>query len=205
MRGLLSKPNFSFDIASASHLMLRRLLLSVLLIMVASVKVNAEEYQTKIKNAEIGLENDLFLLSAEIEFALSPAAKDALLKGIQLAWDIPIRIKQKRSIWWNKEISSLTLRYQIRYYALMNIYRVKSEHSNQINNFSSLSAAVNSFSLLKNIPLIRRSELSSESDYFVELQANFDRNKLPIPLRPLTFFDHEWDLSSNLFACSIPK
>lgn len=166
---------------------------------------NADEFQTVIKQAEVKLLDDIYVLHAELDFPLSPASKEALLKGIALSWSIPVSIKQQRNLLWDKEVFSLNLHYQIRYYALLNIYRVKAEHNKQVSNFASLAAALNSIANLQAIPLLKKNRLSTENDYTVEFKVAFDRDDLPIPLRPMTYFDSQWFLSSEWFVCSLPK
>lgn len=164
----------------------------------------AVTFQPVIGDARVLLQNGYYVLHAEIDYSLSPSAKEALLKGITLSWNIPIHVKERRSLLWNKEIYAKELHYQIRYYALLNIYRVKSDHQNQTSNFSSLSNALNSIATLT-ISLLPEIDISKSKNYQVEFRVVFNRDALPIPLRPLTYFDSDWYLSSEWFSCSLPK
>ncbi|MCK5122068.1 MAG: DUF4390 domain-containing protein, partial [Methylococcales bacterium] len=35
------------------------------------------------------------------------------------------------------------------------------------------------------------------SDYYVAIKVEFSREALPVPLRPLSYFDSQWALSSD--------
>ncbi len=183
---------------------MRRILLCYWLSLLTSIPAHAVTFQPVINDAHVILQNGLYVLHADIDYPLSPSAKEALLKGIILSWNIPIHVKEHRSLLWNKEVYSNELHYQIRYYALLNIYRVKTDHQSQPSNFSSLSNALNSIATLT-IPLLPETDLSKTKSYQAEFRIVFNRNALPIPLRPLTYFDSNWYLSSEWFICSLPK
>lgn len=158
-----------------------------------------------ITQAEISRVDAGYALSADIDFALTPSAKEALLKGIALAWEIPIVLKQQRAFWWDQEISRQTLRFQIRYFALLNVYRVKAEHSGQVSNFSSLAAALNSMAVIHALPLVDSALLAPQATYLVGLRVIFNREALPIPLRPTAYLDADWFLSSPWVTCVLPR
>lgn len=206
MLGLLKASNFNSQsrLQRCQLLMCRVLCLCGLVLLTVTASA-ADEFKVQIKQAEVSLHDDLYVLNAELSYPLSPAAKEALLKGIALSWNIPIRILRQRTYLWDEELFKLNLHYQIRYYALLNIYRVKAEHSQQVTNFASLAAALNSIATLRAIPLIDKQRLPAEGDYQVALRIIFDRNALPIPLRPITYFDSQWYLSSEWFVCSLTK
>ena len=153
-----------------------------------------------IKQADVELLGDAYVLNAELDYDVSPAAKEALLKGIALSWRIGIIVKQQRYI-WDKEIRRIILGYQIRYFPLLNVYRVKAEHNGQMNNFSSLSAALDSIASMHTFKLIDKAQLHADQHYVVALKIFFDREALPIPLRPSAYFDAQWALSSDWFTC----
>ena len=203
MPSCLSAPKQGRSCVTAPSLV-RQLLLTGAFSLLLSNMSHADPFQTVIKQAKVIHQDHFYVLQAELDFPLSPASREALLKGITLSWNIPIRIVQQRRWLWDKEIFATERHYQIRYYALLNIFRVKTEHNQQVSNFASLSTALNSMAQLT-VSLLADSELALTDSYQAEFKIIFDRDILPIPLRPLTYFDHEWYLSSEWFTCSLPK
>ncbi|MEQ1635570.1 MAG: DUF4390 domain-containing protein [Methylococcales bacterium] len=168
-----------------------------------SITPAEDRYATTIKQAQVELQGNYYVLNAELNYNLSPAAKAALLKGIALTWTVPVILQQQRNYLWDKEILRLTLRYQVQYFALLNVYRVKAEHSGQVNSFTSLAAALNSIALIHALKLVDKTQLPMDQTYQVKLKVGFEREALPIPLRPTAYFDRQWYLSSDWFVFRI--
>lgn len=161
----------------------------------------AGEFATTIKQAQVELLDNNYVLNAEINYNLSPIAKAALLKGIALTWTIPVVLQQKRDYFWPKELSRVDLRYQVQYFALLNVYRVKAEHTGQVSNFGSLTAALNAISVVHALFIVDKKQISPDDAYQVKLKVNFEREALPTPLRPIAYFKQQWDLSSDWKVC----
>ena len=178
-------------------------LLVIMLLLQSALCRAADGYATTINQARVRLQGNEYVLNAEIDYHLSPAAKEALLKGIALNWSIPVVLQQHRDYLWNKELFRLSLRYQVQYFALLNVYRVKADHSGQVNNFASYAAAFNSIAHINGLKLIYKNQLPLDHAYQVKLKVIFEREALPIPLRPIAYFDSQWYLSSDWFVCPL--
>ena len=137
------------------------------------------------------------MLSADIGYQLSEKATEALRNGVPLFWDIEIKLLQRRNVLWNKTLVDTAIRYRIQYHALLNMYRVRNEGDGTVYNFSTLSAALDLMSAVRDFPLIAESELAPEKQYLLAVKVNFDRDALPLPLRPIAYVDPQWYLSSD--------
>ena len=137
------------------------------------------------------------MLFADIVYQLSEKAKDALQNGVPLFWELRIKVQQERGVLWNKTLVNTAIRYRLQYHALLNMYRVRNEGSGAVYNFSTLPAALDLMSAVRNFPLINKSELIFENQYLCAVKVNFDRNALPLPLRPMAYIDPQWYLSSD--------
>jgi hypothetical protein len=157
----------------------------------------AGEFGAEIKQAEITLQGDIYVLSADIVYQLSEKAKEALQNGVPLFWDIQVRLLQHRDVLWNKTLVDTAIRYRIQYHALLNMYRVRNEVNGDIYNFSTLSAALDLMSAIRDFPLLKSIEIAPEKQYLFALRVNFDREALPLPLRPTAYIDPQWYLSSD--------
>jgi hypothetical protein len=157
----------------------------------------ADEFATEVKQAEVTLQGNYYLLSADIVYQLSEKAKEALQNGVPLFWDIQVKIQQQRDVLWNKTLVDTAIRFRLQYHALLNMYRVRNEGNGTVYNFSTLSAALDLMSTVRDFRLIRKSELAPEKQYLLAVKVNFDRNALPLPLRPIAYVDPQWYLSSD--------
>jgi hypothetical protein len=157
----------------------------------------ADEYAAEVTQAEITLQGDSYVLSADIVYQLSKKARDALQNGVPLFWAIQVKIQQHREVVWDKTLVDIAMRYRIQYHALLNMYQVRNEGNGEIYNFSTLSAALGLMSAVRDFRVIEKAELAPEQQYLCAVKVNFDRDALPLPLRPIAYIDPQWYLSSD--------
>lgn len=157
----------------------------------------AEGFGVAVKNAEIVLQDDSYLLSADIDYRLSARAKEALQNGVPLYWDIHIKTLQHRDYFWNSTLVNAAIRYRIQYHALLNMYRVRNEDSRELYNFSTLSAALDQISTIRDFRVLERAAYASGKRYAVGIKVTLDRDALPLPLRPIAYTNPQWYLSSD--------
>ncbi|TAK62295.1 DUF4390 domain-containing protein [Methylobacter sp.] len=157
----------------------------------------AEGFGVEVKNAEITLKGDNYMLSADIDYQLSARAMEALQSGVPLFWDIHIKTIQRRDFLWDKTLINAAIRYRIQYHALLNMYRVRNESSGATYNFSTLSAAFDLMSAIYDFPVMYRARYKQGERYAVEIKVTLDRDALPLPLRPVAYTNPQWYLSSD--------
>ncbi|MGZ8195427.1 MAG: DUF4390 domain-containing protein [Methylosarcina sp.] len=171
----------------------------------STVSASANPRSVTVNSAEMHPQGSTYLLSAEIGYRLSAKAIEALRNGISLFWDIRIRIQHQRKYLWNTTIAEKELRYRIQYHALLNMYRVRNENSGEVYNFSTLPAALDLMSSIRDIPIVSRAKLDPKNRYIAKLKVSFDRESLPLPLRPIAYLNPQWYLSSDWYVWSLTK
>ena len=165
----------------------------------------ADTFGVAIKKAELTLINENYVLSAEMHYQLSERAKEALDNGVPLFWNLKIKLLERRNFLWNKILVEKKIRYRIQYHALLNMYRVRDEGTGSVENFSTLSAALDLISMLHNFQVIEKREIDPQKNYFAEMKILFDREVLPLPLRPIAYVNSQWYLSSDWYVWSLTK
>lgn len=180
-----------------------RLLFS--LIWLWPVAAYADEFAVTIEKAEIVLRGDSYVLSAGIDYQLSDRAKDALQNGIPLFWTVQVKVQRHRDYLWNKTLLDKEMHYRIQYHALLNMYRVRNESRGTIENFSTLSAALHAMSTIRNAPILDKADIAPNASYMVGVKVRFDRDALPLPLRPVAYINPQWYLSSDWYLWSLKK
>lgn len=183
----------------------RLLLIFLFYLLLWPASVHADEFSVSIKKAELILRGNSYVLSADIDYQLSNSAKDALQNGIPLFWTVLVKVQQHRDYLWNKKLLDKEIRYRIQYHALLNMYRVRDESSDAVDNFSTLSAALHAMSTIRNIPIMDKADIASGTDYSVGLKVRFERDALPLPLRPIAYINPQWYLSSDWYLWSLKK
>jgi hypothetical protein len=78
------------------------------------------------------------------------------------------------------------------------MYRVKNESSGEVYNFSTLAAALDLMSTIRDFPVISSGFINlDKNQYHTAVRVLFDRNALPLPLRPIAYLNPQWYLSSD--------
>lgn len=163
----------------------------------------ADAFAVAVKRAEMNIQGDRYVLSADIDYQLSPRAKEALQNGVSLFWVVQIKVWQQRDYVWDKKLVYKEVRYRIQYHALLNMYRVRNESSGEVDNFSTLPAALDLMSRVRDIQVIDRVDLLAGERYLAGVKVSFDRDALPLPLRPAAYVNLQWYLSSDWYVWSL--
>lgn len=185
--------------------------LSVLLVVLALSNAASAQLETvaggevKVKIADASLRGDDYVVNAEIEYQLSKRATEALKNGVPLLWTYRLRVEEVREYLWNKTVVEKNFLYRLQYHALLNVYRVKNESNGAVSNFSSLEAALDLLSVLRDFRLIEKDKLSDSTVYLAELKISFERDALPLPLRPVAYLNAQWYLSSDWYVWPLKK
>ncbi len=157
----------------------------------------ADDFAAEVTQAEITSQGEYYGVSADISYQLSKKAKNALQNGVPLFWDLQIKLLQHRDNFWDKTLVDTAIRYRLQYHALLNMYRVRNEGDGEVYNFSTLSAALELMSALRDFRLIEKAQLDPQKRYACAVKVSFDRDVLPLPLRPIAYIDPQWYLSSD--------
>lgn len=165
----------------------------------------ASTSSVEVKNAEIALQGDSYVLSADIDYRLSARAKEALQNGVPLFWVLQVKLHQQRDYFWNKTLVNRSVRYRIQYHALLNMYRVRIENGGEMHNFSTLSAALSMMSAVRNLHIIEKAGIVPGKRYSAEMQVKLDRDSLPLPLRPIAYTNPQWYLFSDWYVWSLTR
>jgi len=175
----------------------------LLLVLSASVLIGsvlaADSYGLKIYSASTQIQRGFYQLDAQLEYALSQAALDALESGVPLTFELEVDIIQPREWMWDKIISSYDQRYQVAYHALTQQYIVTNLNSGVQNSYSHRKTALLTMGRINNYPLIDFEKVKIRDDYKGRIRISLLINELPVPMRPWTFINAEWSLKSEWF------
>lgn len=158
-----------------------------------------------VKYAETSVLGEDYVLNADIDYQLSKKAKEALGNGVPLRWTYEFKVEELRDYLWNKTILEKNILYRIQYHALLNVYRVKNESNGSVSNFSTLQSALDLLSTLRDYRLIEKGKILDHKDYIAKMKISFERDALPLPLRPIAYFNSQWYLSSDWYIWQLKK
>lgn len=149
------------------------------------------------------LQDDVYLLSANIEYRLTENVIEALNNGVPITVQLNIEIQRKRRWWLDVDMAALEQRYQLRYHALSHQYLVQNINSGAFYAFPNLDAALDNLGELKDFPLLDKQLVEEGEEYEILLHTELDIEALPSPLRPLAYITPAWRLDSDWYTWSL--
>jgi hypothetical protein len=178
------------------------LLLASILWLVSTCSFAEEPAHITIRTAAFSLQEQTILLHADIQYALSNEAIEALHNGVTLTFIVDLSINEPRNWLWDKSLSSISLPYQIKHRTLAETYQISDITNSIQHNFSSLRAALRALGSLKEIPLFAIA-IPSESSANASITAYLQIESLPLPMRPVAYITPGWYLRSDAFQWSL--
>ena len=166
----------------------------VCLLCLLSLPVHATSFSGHVNDVSVSRDESTYYLNAHLVFTLSPTAKEALQKGIALTWVFLIQVKKERAF-WDLTLVDKAISFRVKRHTLLNYYSVDSEGKREM--FSSLAAVRDSISSIRRLPLVNKRAIDPRKKQWVAVKLLFEREALPIPLRPISYFTPEWALSSE--------
>ncbi len=158
-----------------------------------------------VTSAETYLLGDDYVLTADIDYQLSEKAKEALNNVVALFWTYQFKVQEHHDYLWDNTLVEKDFRYRVQYHALLKMYRVINESNGAVNNFSTLYAALDLLSTLRDYRLIEKAKSDDKKQYVVGVKITFERDALPLPLRPVAYMNPQWYLSSDWYICPLKK
>ena len=154
----------------------------------------------EVRSAYMELIDDVYYLNARIDYGLSEAALEVLMKGVPLTMALQIEVIRERRYLLDDEVASLRQRYQLQFHALSERYLVRNLNSGQQTSFSSLEAAVRSLGTVVRLPVLDNALLEPGRRYVARMRAVLDIREFPGPLRLLAALRDEWRLTSEWYV-----
>ncbi len=180
---------------------LRRWLLLASLLVLVPAPALADNFI--ISGIHTRLQDDVYLLDANIDYRLTPEVLEALNNGVPITLEVDIEIQRKRAWWLDADMASLEQRYQLRYHALSHQYLLQNINSGAFYAFHTLDAALATLGTLNDFPLLDKQLVEKGEEYEVLLHAELDIEALPSPLRPLAYITPAWRLDSDWYTWSL--
>jgi uncharacterized protein DUF4390 len=150
-----------------------------------------------VTKAELQVDNDDVLLSAEFDFALTPALEQALDKGIPLYFTIEFELVRTRVLWFSEKVAEWSITYRVSYTSLTRQYRVSSGPLGQ--TFESLADVQRFIGHVASRPVARADELVKGARYEAAVRERLDVSQLPKPFQVNALASREWQLSSDWY------
>lgn len=150
-----------------------------------------------VKDVSISLQDEAYRLNARIDYRLTPEVHEALSNGVPLILRVELVVGKLWRGFWEPNSLSRTLRFQIRYHALTQLYRVVDMQTGDEQSFVTQDAALYALGEIGDMLLVNRADLEAGDAYQLRLRADLEIESLPLPLQPLAYLGTGWRLTTG--------
>ena len=172
-----------------------------LVCLLLSLQANADG--VTIEHASGRVRDSIYLMDAQIDYALSNSVLEAIAHGIQLHFDVTVEIRRRRKWIWDDVVTSETLGYVLQYQPLSNNYLVTDLSSGDVETLQELDEALQFLGTISDHPLTPSTELEPNADYRGYIMSELKITTLPLPLQPLAYISPQWHLTSQWYEWTI--
>ena len=152
-----------------------------------------------VQDVSTELDEDVYLMDAQIKYQFSAAAIEALDSGVPLTIELDIEVYQPRKWMWDDKIAGLKQRYRIAYHALTQQYVVTNLNSGAQSSYQNRNVAIHMMGNIRRLPILDRHLVKEDEHYMARMRASLVINELPAPLRTWAYLASEWRLSSEWY------
>ena len=150
-----------------------------------------------IKEADLQLVDDFYLLNAEISIDFDAEIEEAINKGVPLHFLIEFQVVSPRKYWFDDEIITTTNRVVLSYHALTKQYLVNRETHQK--SFETLDEAVDELLQLTDLKVFEKVLIEKDANYKAALLMRLDQAKLPKAIQVDAIASEKWNITSQKF------
>jgi predicted component of type VI protein secretion system len=154
----------------------------------------------EVRSADLELKDGVFHLNARLDLPISDAVREGLAQGVPLALELDLSIERVRQMLPNSGVAELTQRYHLQYNAVSAHYILRNDNSGQQESVSDLDAALEQLSQVRGVPVLDLSLISADLRYEANVRAKLDYGAVPLSMRILMFWVHDWHRESDWYA-----
>jgi len=185
-------------------MMLRRAVVGLIAFWCLTVWAKEGIYFKRNDIHSIDAANNVYLVSAQIDYQLSPYLEQALLNGIVLNSKTRMVLVKQNNWWWSQVESLSTLDYQLKYHALSRHFLLTRRDTNENWNFRSLTTALRKMGSVVNHRLPALSKDINDGGYEIYLSSDLSPATLRLPLKIQSIFSSQYSMSSEVIKWPLP-
>ena len=161
------------------------------------------EGRFEVRSADLQLKDGVYHLNAHLELPVSEAVRRGLAEGVPLTIALELDIERVRQLLPNSRVAELTQRYHLQYNAVSARYVLRNDNSGQQESVSTLDAAIEQLSDLRNVPVLDKALIASDRRYEASVRAKTDYGTVPLSLRWLMFWVTDWHRESDWYTWTL--
>jgi hypothetical protein len=183
-----------------------RLLLAWLLLACA---VAHAQVQTEISQLRVERSDEELQLSAQLQFEMSSAVEDALVKGIPMVFVISADVLRERWYWYDKKLVAAERYMRLAYQPLTRRWRLNVNSGPAVNSgvglalnqsFDTLQQALSAIKRIAKWKIADAADLDTSGKNKLDFRFKLDLSQLPRPFQIGALGQSDWDISASVLT-----
>ena len=158
----------------------------------------SDAQEARLKNMIVTNTKDDLICYFSIEGAFTKQIKNAILKGVSTSFSIFIKLRQNRSLWFDRNIADIEIINTIKYNTLREEFYVTLDKKGSepiiTKNFHEAQKLMTN---IENYKVVSVKELASGQTYILEAKAMISEVTLPLYFHYVLFFVSFWDFETS--------
>jgi hypothetical protein len=148
-----------------------------------------------VESAELVLDDDEYVLSAQFDVSINPTLEEALENGVSLYFVLEFELGRPRWYWLDEKVAQLTVQYRLTYSPLTRQYRLTTGLLGQ--QLETLEDVQRVLSRVAARPVVRKDVLVAGARYDAAVRLRLDVAQLPKPFQITALASRDWSLQSD--------
>jgi hypothetical protein len=158
---------------------------------------SAAPHHILIKNADLKLSGEFYMLNADLEISLGEKVEEAINKGVPVEFVYEFELVRPRLLWLDAEEAKKSTRIKVGYHALSRQYLVSQDGRQTSHDI--LSEAMIELVQLYDWKVFNKSIIVPSKKYRAILSMRLDQSKLPKAIQVDAIGSEDWTLASQKF------
>ena len=150
--------------------------------------------------AALSQDNDIVLLDLDANFEFADDAIAALESGIELQFELTIRVQRPRRYLWREIVFETNRRYTLERHALSQQFILTDRTGDVRRIHRSLELAIADLGRIRRLALAEAGTLGDLAELTVATRWRLLLEALPAPMIPLAYISPGWHMSSGWYT-----
>ena len=152
-----------------------------------------------IVTAKVRLQNDIYVIDADVDYVLNKELMRAVDAGVPLTFEVEAGFTHERKYLWDETVAGVVQRMRLEYHALSKQYLVSNLSTQTQQSFPTLEDALRKLGEIRRMAIVEKRFIKPASSYKAKIHVALEIEALPAPMRPLAYLSLDWRFRSNWY------
>jgi hypothetical protein len=175
------------------------LVFPILLFLLFARPIISYSAEAQIRDVLIEKNPRSVVVFAKVANGFTKDMDEAILAGIPMTFTFYVDFYQRRSLWFDKKLSSQVIEHTIKYDPVKKTFFVSSSRGKEPSSHQDFNTAKEVMVDLSGLEIVQVAHLKKNTGYYLEIKAKLKRVTLPLKMEYVFFFVSLWDFETRWF------